>query len=74
MVFKAMDKILRGECGQGKEAEALTLEGFEMGRGREGPAAFAILLMHRRRNARYRNNRKRERKGDILRQSVALQR
>lgn len=73
MVFKAMDKILRGECGQGKEAEALTLEGFEMGVGREGQAAFAILLMHRRRNARYRN-RKRERKGDILRQSVALQR
>lgn len=33
MVFKAMDKILRGECGQGKEAEALTLEGFEMGGG-----------------------------------------
>lgn len=33
MVFKAMDKILRGECGQGKEAEALTLEGFETGGG-----------------------------------------
>lgn len=74
-MFKATDKIPWRECRQGKEAESLTLEGFEMDGEREVPAAFAILQIHTDTGMHVTvTTVKGKEKGDILRHSVALQR